>query len=131
MKAQSNVNHLITICVLSAFSVTALAQEDRAEESIELGPNPLMKQAAQSADEVAMQLSDPNSVLGSLNFNLDYTTYKGDLPGASDQNATRLTFQPVFPYPLNDTTNFYLRPAVPVIFSQDVPAAGGFDNEGV
>ena len=131
MKAKSNVNHLITICVLSAFSVTALAQEDRAEEIIELGPNPLMKQAAQSADEVARQLADPNSVLGTLNFNLDYFTYKGDLPGASDQSATRLTFQPVFPYPINDTTNFYLRPAVPVVISQDVPTAGGFDNKGV
>jgi hypothetical protein len=66
-----------------------------------------------------------------LNFNLDYITYKGDLPGASDQSATRLTFQPVFPYPINDTTNFYLRPAVPVVISQDVPTAGGFDNKGV
>jgi hypothetical protein len=42
-----------------------------------------------------------------------------------------LTFQPVFPYPINDTTNFYLRPAVPVVISQDVPTAGGFDNKGV
>jgi hypothetical protein len=115
MKAKSNINHLITICVLSTFSVTALAQEEQAP----------------SVDEIARQLADPNSVLGSLNFNLDYFTYKGDLPGASDQSATRLTFQPVFPYPINDTTNFYLRPAVPVVISQDVPTAGGFDNKGV
>jgi len=130
MRAKSNFNYLIIIFVFSTLSVTALAQEDQAEESAELEPNPLMKQAV-SAEEVAKQLADPNSVLGTLNFNLDYFTYKGDLPGASDQSATRLTFQPVFPYPINDTTNFYLRPAVPVVISQDVPTAGGFNNEGV
>ena len=42
-----------------------------------------------------------------------------------------MTFQPVFPYPINESTNFYLRPAVPVVIAQDVPTAGGFDNKGV
>jgi hypothetical protein len=115
MHAKSSFNHLIIICVLSTLSVTALAQEEQAP----------------SADDIAKALADPNSVLGTLNFNLDYITFKGDLPGASDQSATRLTFQPVFPYPINDTTNFYLRPAVPVVIAQDVPTAGGFDNKGV
>ena len=130
MHAKSSFIHLITICVFSTFSVTALAQEDQAEESIELSPTPLIKQAA-SAHEIAKALAHPNSVLGALNFNFDYFTYKGDLPGASDQSATRVTFQPVFPYPISDTTNFYLRPAVPVVIAQDVPTAGGFDNKGV
>ena len=48
MKAKSNFNQLITICVFSTLSVTALAQEDQAKESIELSPTPLMKQAAYS-----------------------------------------------------------------------------------
>ena len=130
MHAKSSLNHLITICVFSTLSVTALAQEDQAEESIELSTTPLMKQAA-SAHEIAKALAHPNSVLGALNFNFDYITYKGDLPGASDQSATRVTFQPVLPYPISDTINFYLRPAVPLVISQDVPTAGGFDNKGV
>ena len=50
--AQPGVVILITFCVFSTFSVTALAQEDQAEESIDLAPNPLIKQAP-SADEVA------------------------------------------------------------------------------
>ncbi len=114
----------------STVSVTALAQEDLAKESIDLSPTPLIKQAA-TADEIARELANPNTVLGSLNFNFDYFTYKGDLPGASDQSATRVTFQPVLPYPISKSTNFYLRPAVPVVISQDVPTAGGFDNKGV
>ncbi len=134
MHAKSSFNHLITICVFSTLSVTALAQEDEAEESIDQSPTPMLDQAldqAASADDIAKALADPNSVLGTLNFNLDYNTYKGDLPGASDQSATRLTFQPIFPYPISDTSNFYLRPAVPVVISQDVPTTGGFDNKGV
>ena len=78
MQAKSSFNHLITICVFSTLSVTALAQEDEAEESVDLSPTPLMKQAA-SVDDIARQLADPNSVLGTLNFNLDYFTYKGCL----------------------------------------------------
>ena len=134
MHVKSSFNHLIIICVLSTLSVTALAQEDQAEESVDPSPTPLLDQAldqAASADDIAKALADPNSVLGTLNFNLDYNTYKGDLPGASDQSATRLTFQPILPYPISDTSNFYLRPAVPVVISQDVPTAGGFDNKGV
>ena len=120
MQAKSSFSHLIAICVFSALSVVALAQEEQAEE----------KQAA-TADAVARELANPNTVLGSLNFNFDYSAYKGDLPGASDQSATRVTFQPVFPYPISKSTNFYLRPAVPIVIAQDVPATGGFENKGV
>ena len=59
MHAKSSFIHLITICVFSTLSVTALAQEDQAP----------------SADEIARQLADPNAVIGSLNFNLDHITY--------------------------------------------------------
>jgi hypothetical protein len=78
--AQPGVVILITFCDFSTSSVTSLAQEDQAEESIELAPNPLIKQAA-SADEVARGFPHPNSVPGTFNFNLDYFTDKGDLPG--------------------------------------------------
>jgi hypothetical protein len=85
-----------------------------------------------SAAEVAAALLDPNSTMGTLNFNLDYVSYKGDIPGAGSADAWRMVFQPVLPYSLSDTSNFFVRPAIPVIFSQDVPqAGGGFSSEGV
>lgn len=120
MQAKTNFIHLITIVVFSALSVTALAQEEQAEE----------EQAA-TAEDIARELANPNSVLGSLGFNLDYVTYKGDLPSASDQSSTRLTFQPALPYPISKDVNFFLRPAVPIVMSQDVPGIGGFENKGV
>jgi hypothetical protein len=42
-----------------------------------------------------------------------------------------VTFQPVFPCPISDTTNFYLRPAAPVVIAQDVPTVDGFENTGL
>jgi hypothetical protein len=50
-----------------------------------------------SADEVAKELSNPAGSLASLNFNLQYTEFTGDLSGSDDQNSTALPFdQPVF-----------------------------------
>ncbi len=85
-----------------------------------------------SAAEVAAALSNPNSTLGSMNFNFDYIAFDGDIPGASGADALRMLFQPSLPYALSNTTNLFVRPAVPVIFSQDVPDPnGGFNSEGV
>ena len=74
-----------------------------------------------SAAEVAAALSDPNTNLGSMNFQFDYIEFEGDIPGAGNASATRMLFQPSLPYSLTESTNLFIRPAVPVIFSQDVP----------
>ncbi len=85
-----------------------------------------------SAEEIAAELSNPNSTLGTMSFNFDYIALGGDIPGASSQDAFRMTFQPSLPYPLSKTTNLFVRPAIPIIVSQDLPnAAGGFDSKGV
>ncbi|MGB5281589.1 MAG: hypothetical protein WBM38_08235 [Arenicellales bacterium] len=85
-----------------------------------------------SAAEVAAALSDPNTNMGSMNFQFDYISYDGNIPGAGSASATRMLFQPSLPYKLTDTMNLFIRPAIPVIFSQDVPQqGGGFSSEGV
>lgn len=88
--------------------------------------------ATPSAEEIAAELSNPNTPLGTLNTNFDYITYDGDLPGASDQSAFKITLQPSLPYPLGGGTNFFVRPAIPIIIDQPVPeAGGGFKSKGV
>lgn len=88
--------------------------------------------AAPSAADIAAELSDPNTNLGSMNVQFDYIAFDGDLPRASSQSALRGTFQPSLPYSLSPTTNLFVRPAIPVIFNQDVPGeSGDFDSEGV
>ncbi len=84
-----------------------------------------------SAEDIANELSNPNTSLGTMNFNFDYIKFKGDLPGASSQRAKRVTFQPSLPYKLSDTTNLFVRPAIPIILDQDVPnLSGEFDSKG-
>lgn len=85
--------------------------------------------ATASAAEIAAELSNPNTPLGTLNTNFDFIRYDGDLPGANDQSATKITFQPSLPYPLGGGTNFFLRPAIPLIIKQPAPSVGGgFDS---
>ncbi|PWK19657.1 hypothetical protein [Xanthomarina spongicola] len=84
-----------------------------------------------SADELAKELANPNTVRGTLNFNFDYVHYQGDLPGAESQNSFVMGFQPVLPLPLNKTTNLFVRPNIPLYFTQPTYGANGFENQGV
>ena len=77
-----------------------------------------------SASEIAAELSNPNSTLGTMSVQFDYVAFDGDLPGASSQDSLRATFQPSLPYPLSATTNLFIRPAIPLIISQDIPNTG-------
>ena len=86
---------------------------------------------APSAAEVAAALSNPNTTMGTMNTLFDLVAYDGDLPDAGSQSAFRATFQPSLPYPLSDTTNLFVRPLIPIIFSQDVPTADGFESVGI
>ncbi|RLQ20523.1 hypothetical protein DWB85_17005 [Seongchinamella sediminis] len=87
----------------------------------------LSAQEEQSNEEIARELANPNTTLGTLNFNLDYTSYKGDLPGADGQEAYRVSFQPVLPYPLAEGVNLFVRPNIPVLYKQPIPRVGGAD----
>jgi len=86
---------------------------------------------APSASEVAAALSNPNTSMGTMSTLFDLIAYDGDLPGAGSQHAFRATFQPSMPYPLSPSTNLFVRPLIPIIFSQDVPTADGFESKGI
>ena len=78
-----------------------------------------------SADDVAKELSNPAGNLASLVNNLEYYSYKGDLPDADDQDGWTFAFQPVLPFPVGDKgRRIIFRPLVPVPLNQPV-----FDNE--
>jgi hypothetical protein len=83
-----------------------------------------------SAADIAAELSNPNTNLGSMNFQIDHIEYKGDIPKADSQSADRITFQPSLPYKLNDRFNLFVRPAVPLIVKQDIPdSSGSYDSK--
>ncbi|WP_439183522.1 hypothetical protein [Carboxylicivirga taeanensis] len=101
------------LCVLS---LTINAQE---EES-----------ALKSEAEIAKELSNPNTTLGTMAFPIDYIHYNGDLPGASSQNGFLLNFQPSLPIPLAKGVNLFVRPLIPIYLSQPSYGVNGFENKG-
>lgn len=87
--------------------------------------------ATPSADELAAELSNPNSPVASLTFKNQFRWFEGDLPDADGQSSYTLLFQPVLPFKLPSGGKIFWRPAVPIIIDQPVPdpATGGFGSE--
>jgi hypothetical protein len=85
----------------------------------------------QTAEEVAKALANPNTTLGTFSFPIDFVNYGGTLPDAGGQNALKLSAQPSMPYSIAPGVNFFLRPLIPVVFSQPVPTGEGFESRGV
>ena len=105
---------------LIVFAMTSKAQEDDQTKGDE-----------KTASEIAKELAHPNTVLGTMNFNFDYMHYRGDLPDAGSQNSFSMSFQPVLPVPLSKTINLFVRPNIPLYFTQPTYEANGFENQGV
>ncbi|MDH3762647.1 MAG: hypothetical protein OEU50_16820, partial [Gammaproteobacteria bacterium] len=76
---------------------------------------------AESAEEVAAKLANPNTPLATMNLKLQYRTFEGDLPDADDQDSTTLLFQPSLPFSLDSGATVFFRPAIPIILDQSVP----------
>ena len=55
-----------------------------------------------TADEIALELANPNTPLATLNFKLQFRQFKGDLADADNQDGTTLLFQPSLPFPLDN-----------------------------
>lgn len=87
--------------------------------------------AKPSAEEVAAALANPNSPMASMTLKTQYRTFKGELPGADDQNGTTLVFQPSFPFVTESGDTIFFRPALPIHLSQPVFNATmqNFDTE--
>ena len=84
------------------------------------------------AAEAAKKLANPNATIGQLVFPIDYIHYNGDLVGASEQNAMKISFQPSFPYPVKKGQNIFFRPLIPFVVSQPtISEEGTFVQESV
>ena len=76
--------------------------------------------SAPTSDDVARELANPNTALATLTFKNQFRAFSGDLPGADEQSAYTLLFQPVFPFPRQDGSKIIFRPAIPLLVGQPV-----------
>ena len=105
------------------------AAETPVLDKVNVEPVVTEEKSTKSAADIAKELSNPNTTLGSLNFNFDYIRYDGDLPGADGTSAKLMSFQPVLPYSLGEGVNLFVRPNIPLIFDTPVPSKN-FDGSG-
>ena len=87
--------------------------------------------AAASADEIAAELSNPNTSVATLTFKNQFRWLDGDLANASDQTSYTLLFQPGLPFVLESGAKILWRPAVPLLIDQPVlnTSTGEFEVE--
>ncbi len=81
-------------------------------------------QAGPGVDELAREVATPGAAKATLNFKTDYRTFDGSVPGASDANSLTFTFQPDFPFKLQNGNNLTFRPAFSYIWGARRPSAG-------
>jgi len=93
-------------------------------------PTAALAQEQQSADDLAREMSNPTAAVSALTSNFDFTTYSGDLPGASDQTGWSDLLQPGIPFPLESGANILFRPAIPIIFDTPIYDPVGIDGGG-
>lgn len=67
-----------------------------------------------SADEIALELSNPVSSLAYLGNEIEFYSYQGDLPEAGDQSNTVYLLKPSLPIPLSNGKNILMRAKIPI-----------------
>lgn len=87
--------------------------------------------ATPSADEIAAELSNPNTSVATLTFKNQFRWFDGDLANTSDQTSYTLLFQPGLPFVLESGAKVLWRPAVPLLIDNPVlnTSTGEFEGE--
>ena len=65
-------------------------------------------------DKIALELSNPATGLRTFDFEFEYRTYQGDLPGADDLDSYRMVFTPSWPIRLDNGKTLFLRAHIPI-----------------
>lgn len=89
------------------------------------------QEEAKSADEIARELSNPNTALASMTFKNQFRFYDGLLPGSDEEWNYSFNFNPVFPFPLNNGDKIIWRPAIPFVVDSPVPFVSEFAAPGL
>jgi hypothetical protein len=103
-----------------AFATTGLAADSQektatdASTSVKSGSD-----LEKSVDQIAREMTNPLSPFTYLDWHIEYRTYQGSIPGASDQTQYGHIFQGVIPFRQNNGKGWVFRFALP--FYDDQP----------
>lgn len=80
---------------------------------------------AQTLDEIAIDLINPVSSLGTMINDFNYTTFQGDLPESDDQDRWEYNITPSIPFPLSNGKTIVLRFTFPINLGEPTYLADG------
>jgi hypothetical protein len=112
----------ILILALPGIPILGLAETIPNESTDEL-------RSALSADEIALELSNPVTTLRSLSWDIEYKTFRGDLPGSEDQTSLSNIFTPSWPFKLSNGKNILLSATIPIRSDQPTWDFNGHNAE--
>lgn len=84
----------------------------------------------ESTADIAKELANPNTTLGTMAIPIDFIKYSGTLPEANNQYGMLLNFQPSLPIPLAKGLNLFVRPLIPIYLTQPNYGVNGFEQKG-
>jgi len=90
--------------------------------------------AGPSAAEMAEKLANPSLAIGQMTSHFTTSQFRGNLPGASEQDNFVYQFQPSLPFPVGDDGKAIMfRPAVNAFFDQPVfnPGTNSFEEQSL
>jgi len=87
----------------------------------------MSQEEPEDADAIAKRLSNPAAANWSIGNNFDFISHTGSLDGAGGQTSWTYLLQAATPVKLSRGT-ILIRPGVPVLLSQTVPTADGYES---
>jgi hypothetical protein len=73
-----------------------------------------------SLDQLALELSNPVTGLRSVDWDIEYSTFRGDLPGSEDQTGIKNIFTVSWPFKLNNGKNILFNTTIPLNSDQPI-----------
>jgi len=100
-------------CFLAVFGLPALGLAEQGSDDTEVS---VVSEI--SVDRIALELSNPVTLLRSVAIDVEYRTYQGSLPEAGEQDAYRTVFTPSWPIKLSNGKSLLMRATIPVYGGQ-------------
>jgi hypothetical protein len=121
MRSISSVLTYLFMALVLALSTTshALDSEENTESDTST-PSNTGTGLPKSVDQIAREMTNPLAPFTYFDWHIEYRTYQGSMPGASDQTQSGFIFQPVIPFRQKNGKGWVLRFSLPYYDDQPI-----------